>query len=159
MREFLQSLQDSDFSAAVLGSSSIWAFPTILTLHTIGLAMLVGASLMVGLRVLGVASDIPLARLRVLAKYMWLGFIINLLSGIVLFILNAADKSHQAMFGYKLLSIAIALVCTTFANRSLHASAAAGADRILPGAKSYAIGSMLMWIAAIVTGRLMAYFP
>src|SRR4051812_39612616 len=100
MHAFFQSLQDSDFSAAVLGSSSIWAFPTILTLHTIGLAMLVGASLMVDLRVLGVASDIPLARLRVLTKYMWLGFVINLITGAVLFVLNAEDKSHQAMFGY-----------------------------------------------------------
>jgi hypothetical protein len=159
MREFFQSLQDSDFSAAVLGSSSIWAFPLVLTLHTIGLAMLVGASLMVDLRVLGVASDIPLARLRVLTKYMWLGFIINLISGTVLFILNAADRAEQAMFGYKLLSIVFALVFTGLVNKSLHASATAGRDRILPGAKLFALGSILMWIAAIITGRLMAYFP
>jgi hypothetical protein len=32
---------------------SIWGYPTVLTLHTMGLSVLVGASMMLDLRLLG----------------------------------------------------------------------------------------------------------
>jgi hypothetical protein len=40
-------------------SRSIWAYPTILTLHTVGLALLAGLSIAVDLRMLGVARRVP----------------------------------------------------------------------------------------------------
>ena len=40
----LRALQDSAFSMWVVGSDTIWSFPTVLTLHTVGLAILVGAA-------------------------------------------------------------------------------------------------------------------
>ena len=40
----LQRLQDSAFSMWVVGSDSLWSYPTILTLHTVGLALIVGAA-------------------------------------------------------------------------------------------------------------------
>jgi len=53
---FFKSLQDSDFTNWFLGSDSIWTYPTVLTLHTVGMAMLVGASIIVHLRVLQVKN-------------------------------------------------------------------------------------------------------
>ena len=40
---FFRSLQDSALTDWFLGSESIWTYPTVLTLHTIGMAILVGA--------------------------------------------------------------------------------------------------------------------
>jgi hypothetical protein len=58
----VRSLQDSAFTEWFLGSESIWTYPTVLTLHTIGMAILVGASFVVNLRILEVAGGIPLQR-------------------------------------------------------------------------------------------------
>ena len=44
---FFRSLQDSAFTDWFLGSDSIWTYPMVLTLHTVGMAMLVGASIVV----------------------------------------------------------------------------------------------------------------
>ena len=44
MMEYLAALEGSAFSTWLRESTSIWAYPTVLTLHTVGLAVLVGAN-------------------------------------------------------------------------------------------------------------------
>lgn len=39
---------------------SLWAFPIILILHTVGLAFLVGANVALNARILGAAQGVPL---------------------------------------------------------------------------------------------------
>ena len=154
--DFLRSLQDSAFSNWFLGSESIWTYPTVLTLHTVGMAMLVGASIVVHLRILRVGAGFPIERLRALYKIIWLGFAINLLSGLVLFITEAADRAVDPVFQIKLGSIGLALLLGVVVKRRL-------IDRIdAPPAKVAAtrwlsIGSLGLWMVAIVAGRLMAY--
>jgi len=60
--EFLLRLQESSFGLWV--AESIWAYPIILTLHTVGLALLVGPSAFLDLRVLGAGSRVPLVPLQ-----------------------------------------------------------------------------------------------
>src|ERR1041385_6651251 len=107
---FFARLQNSAFTEWFLGSPSIWAYPTVLTLHTVGMAILVGASFVVNLRVLQVAGLIPLHRLKPLYRFVWIGFAINLASGLVLFVTEAADRAVDRVFYIKLASIAAALV-------------------------------------------------
>ena len=76
---FFRSLQNSAFTEWLLGSDSIWTYPTVLTLHTVGMAILVGASFVIHLRVLQVARAIPLRRLLPLYRFIWIGFAISLL--------------------------------------------------------------------------------
>ena len=58
--EILTSLEHSGVATWIRESPSIWGYPTILTLHTVGLAVLVGANWALDLRLLGVARQIPL---------------------------------------------------------------------------------------------------
>jgi hypothetical protein len=60
MMEFLSSLEGSAFGTWLRESGSIWAYPAVLTLHTMGLGVLVGASTVLDLRLLGWAPRIPL---------------------------------------------------------------------------------------------------
>jgi hypothetical protein len=106
---FFRSLQDSAFTEWFLGSDSIWTYPTVLTLHTVGMAILVGASFVIHLRVLQVARDVPLRRLLPLYRFIWIGFAINLLSGLILFVTEAADRIADPVFDVKMASIAAAL--------------------------------------------------
>jgi hypothetical protein len=153
---FFHRLQDSAFTDWFLGSDSIWTYPTILTLHTVGMAMLVGASIVVHLRVLHVGAGFPIQRLRTLYRIIWTGFAINLASGVVLFVTEAADRAVDPVFYIKLGSIALALWLGVVIKRRVIDSAEA-----LPAAiersRWLAVSSLGLWTVAIVAGRLMAY--
>ena len=60
----LAALEHSAFSQWLLGSNSIWAYPTVLTVHTLGMMVLVGAIAMIDVRLLGFGRGIPLESLR-----------------------------------------------------------------------------------------------
>jgi hypothetical protein len=150
-----RSLQDSAFTEWFLGSDSIWTYPTVLTLHTVGMAILVGASFVVNLRILQVAGAIPLQRLQPLYRFIWLGFAINLLSGLVLFITEAADRVVDPVFYIKLSSIAVALWFGVVVKRNVIDRP--GPQRAPGRSRSLAAASLALWTVAIVSGRLMAY--
>src|SRR3954462_5900553 len=114
---FFQRLQSSAFTDWFLGSPSIWAYPTVLTLHTVGMAILVGASFVINLRVLQVSGLIRLHRLQPLYRFIWIGFAINLASGVVLFVTEAADRIVDPVFYIKMSSIAVALVMAVVVRR------------------------------------------
>ena len=50
MEEFLIRLQESDFGVWVSSAPTLLAYPTILMLHTVGLAMVVGPAAVLDLR-------------------------------------------------------------------------------------------------------------
>jgi hypothetical protein len=147
-----QQLQDSAFSMWVLGADTVWAYPTVLTLHTVGLAILVGAAAVIDLRVFGVGAGVPLDVIARLYRYVWLGFLINLASGLVLFIAEAADRATQTIFLVKLALIAGAFGLALTLRRRIRAGDAASLR-----ARAIAGLSLACWIAAIAAGRLMAY--
>jgi len=152
-----RSLQDSAFTNWFLGSDSIWTYPTVLTLHTVGLAMLVGACVVVNLRVLNVGVQVPLARLRPLFRVMAAGFVINLVSGLVLFISEAADLVVEPIFYVKMASISGALWLGLRLKRRIVERPDPSLREISAG-RQMAAASLLLWTLAIVSGRLVAYF-
>jgi hypothetical protein len=152
----LEQLQNSAFSQWVVGSDSLLAYPTILTLHTVGMALVVGAAVVVDLRMLGVGGAIPLSTLRNTFRVFWLGFGINLVSGLILFASEAVSKGTQPVFFIKLTLILIALIVTSAIRRATFAGAGP-AERPTPRARTLATASLVLWAAAIVAGRLMAY--
>ena len=151
-----RSLQDSAFTEWFLGSDSVWTYPTVLALHTMGMAILVGASFVVNLRVLQVAGDIPLRRLRPLYRLIWIGFAINLATGLVLFVTQAADRAVDPVFYVKLGSIAAALWFTSWVKRRVIDPESAPLASVRRS-RWLALTSIGLWVVAIVAGRLMAY--
>jgi hypothetical protein len=156
VKEFLESIQYSAFGLWVAGGDTIFAFPTILALHTVGLGIVVGVSAIVDFRILGVGRSIPLADLRGAFRVIWLGFALNATTGVVLFIAAAADKAYQKIFYLKLALIVLALMTVTRIRRTIFGAAATDQD-MPPNARRLAIMSLLLWMGAIVAGRLMAY--
>ena len=153
---FFRSLQDSAFTEWLLGSESIWTYPTVLTLHTVGMAILVGASFVINLRILQVAGDIPLQRLRPLYRLVWIGFGVNLLSGVALFITEAADRVVDPVFYVKMGSIVVAVCFGLIVKHS--AIDRADIQHVPPARSRFLAGaSLALWTVAIVSGRLMAY--
>jgi hypothetical protein len=151
----LTALEASSFSTWVRESPSIWAYPTILTLHTVGLGVLVGASWMVDLRLLGFAPAIPTTVLARAFPTMWAGFWLNAFTGVLLFV-GDPMKATTSVFLWKLGLVAVGVILMVVLKRRL-----AGGDIERAGAggglKSIAIASLVLWVAAIATGRWMAY--
>lgn len=151
-----RSLQNSPFTDWLLGSDSIWTYPLVLTLHTVGLAVLVGTSVIIHLRLLDVGARIPLARFSALYRFVWMGFAINLTTGLMLFATQAADRVVDPVFWVKLGSIAIALwLGVVVRRRAIDVLDAAALDARTT--RWLAAGGLALWSVAIVSGRLMAY--
>src|SRR5215470_8280639 len=113
MMDMLTALHDSAFSTWIRESESVWAFPTVLTVHTFGMMLLVGCAWLVDLRLLGVARTIPIGPLRPLFRIMWVAFWINLATGTLLFIADPERKATSFLFGIKMVLIAINLFLLT----------------------------------------------
>ena len=158
---FLLSLENSAFGTWVRESSSLWAYPTILFLHTVGLGFLVGLNAAIDLRILGVARKLPLAPMEAFYKIMWAAFWINALSGSALLIADATTKLTNPVFYIKMAFVALAVINMVvirrrvFGNPSLDLSPL---ERSSGGAKLLAVLSLVFWTGAITAGRLMAYF-
>jgi hypothetical protein len=155
MTDLLTALEATSFATWLRESGSLWAYPTILTLHTAGLAVLVGPSWALDLRLLGFAPAVPLGPLEKAFPVMWVGFWVNGISGFMLFAADATTKGATLLFATKLALIAIAVV-NIFAIRHVvyrrRTEPATG-----PTARVLATCSIVLWIAAIATGRWMAY--
>ncbi len=162
MSGFLVWLESTGLAAWTRESPSLWAYPTILTLHTVGLSIVVGASAVVDLRLLGAAPRILVGALSPLFAFIWIGFVVNAGSGVLLFIADATNKAGQTVFYIKLACIAAALIVTSMTRSVVAADAlpqlgSGGAASEGPRARTLAGLSLLLWAAAITAGRLMAY--
>lgn len=147
-------LSGSRFAAWINESDSFLGYPGFLFLHTLGLALVVGISIAVDLRLLGVAPRVPLASVRALFPAIWIGFWISAVSGAVLFIADATGKAGNPIFEIKLALVALGVMLTTLAQRHLlrgEGNMSYQRSRLL------AIGSLVIWLAAIIAGRLVAY--
>ena len=156
MTHFFATIEATAFSTWIRESNSIWAYPTVLTLHTIGLGLLVGANAALDLRLLGFGAKLPLEGLHPLFKTMWIGFWINAVSGVVLLAADATTKAAAPMFLIKLGLVAVGVAIIFFQRRVVYASGTAPA-RITTAARTLAVASLSVWFVAIAAGRLMAY--
>ena len=152
----LSSLEGSSFSMWLLGSNSIWAYPTVLTLHTFGMMVLVGASAMLDLRLLGFGRGIPLDSLKTLFRVMWVAFYLNAVTGSMLFVADATKRGTSVIFLVKLLLVAAGVVTIVLIKREVYGKNPAPVT-VSGTARRLAIASLLVWSAAISAGRLLAY--
>jgi hypothetical protein len=155
MTDLLASLEASAFSTWLRESPRILAYPTILTLHTVGLGVLVGANWMVDLRILGVGRAIPLGILSRAFPIMWAGFWLNAITGVLLLVADP-NKGMMPIFMWKLAIIAVGVAFVLLLKRKVYGRGIE-MDSASFGVKAMAALSLVIWIAAIGTGRWMAY--
>src|SRR5438093_8385827 len=108
--DFLLRLEQMGFSKWVRESSSIFAFPSILLLHTIGMGIVVGINAGIDLRILGIAPALPLAPMEKFLPILWVGFWVNAVTGVVLVVVDATTKLSNPDFYVKMVFIALAVI-------------------------------------------------
>ena len=158
MMEWLGTIEGSAFSTWLRESGSIWAYPTVLTLHTVGLGILVGAHWVLALRFLGAGAEVPPSAFERLFRYMWAGFSINLASGTMLLAADAATKASQRVFWVKMAFVLAGVVLVWVTRRSIYPRGHQLDTTGIPShGRRLAVAAFVVWIGAITAGRLMAY--
>ena len=106
----LQTIEDLSIGVWVRESPSIFAYTLVLSLHAIGLAIVLGLNWLIALRLLGVAKAIPLTALRSFYGTIWFGFVINAVSGVLLFIASATNMGVMHVFWIKMAAVATGMI-------------------------------------------------
>ena len=154
---FLQAVELSGFSTWVRESSSLWAYPGVLFLHTLGLAFVVGMSVAISLRVLGVGSAAPIKPMEKFFPVMWAGFWINTFSGTILLAIDATNKLSSPVFYIKMSCIVLAVIAVQLTRNRVFRDPDTETKGVTTSARILAAVSIALWLGAIVAGRLMAY--
>ena len=149
-------LESLPLSVWVHESPSVWAQPTVLSLHTMGgLAALLeqGGK---DLRLLGISRSIPLSGFRWVFRAVTVGLFVNVVTGVLLFAQRATTLGTAMPFLIKM-CLVIASVATLVPLRSLVLRSDADQCEVSGSARLLAIASILAWTGAITAGRLLAY--
>lgn len=149
-------LERTGLSVWVRESPSLLAFPFVLFLHTLGLALLAGLSVGIDAWLITARRAVPREVFAGVHRIMWLGFGINAVSGTVLLLAYPAKALTNWVFFAKLLLVGLAVWTVELINRDL-GSRALPEQRPSVRARRLAWASLALWAGAILTGRLLAY--
>ena len=145
--------------------TSPWAYPFLLTVHGLGMAVVVGLTAIIAIRILGFPAKVPLGAYRALMPFLMVAFFFNALSGVVLYTTDAIALTANLSFQIKMASIVIGLVVlwrlhvVVLMDADQAESAGGEGTYVLPkSAKALAIAAVaIWWLSVIVSGRLVAY--
>jgi len=130
---------------------SIWGYPIVLSSHAVGMATVLGIALMLCMRVLGFAKGISIRAFDKLFVVGWIGFLINLTSGIILFAGSASLYFFQWTFQLKIGAILLGGVLLKVVMNAVRENKPEAVQKWL------AFACMSSWLIGVITGRLMAY--
>src|SRR6516165_3247053 len=144
-----KTIEESGLSSWIRDSPSIFAYWFILSCHAIGMGLLVGASVVIDLRLLGVAKELPLAPLKGLYRIIWVGFWIQVVSGALLLIAYPTKALTNPDFYIKLTLIGLAVaIMQTIKKRVFADSNLSESDMMMRG-KALARWSLVFWAGAV----------
>jgi hypothetical protein len=151
-------LEGSSLSLWVRGETdAAMAFPIIISLHAIGMGFLAGIASMINLRILGFAAKVPLGRLPAFLPVAWAALVINVVSGLLLLLAYPTKALTNWVFYVKLACIAGALWGLFHLRKHVLLAPQPVTMEVLDANKKVAALATLLWVAAIVAGRLLAY--
>lgn len=150
-------VETSSFSVWVRESSSVFAFPAILSVHTVGMGLVAGINAAIALRILGVGPGIPLRQMKRFFPVVWTGFWLNAVSGVVLLIGYPTKALTNPVFYLKLAFIALALVDFGLIGKYVFADLSFDEGPVSKKGRMLAVVSLVCWSGAITAGRLLAY--
>lgn len=158
MMGWLQAIENSSWAIWLKGSPSIWGYPTLLFLHTLGISFSAGPSVAIDLRLLGFARQLPLPPFDAFFRVVWIAVAVNAASGVVLFASDATAKLANPAYLVKMTFVAGAAVVTAVIRRRVFRDPDRGGAPVDRVSWWLAVGSIVCWFGAITAGRFMAYF-
>ena len=157
MGNFLSSLENISFFVWIRESTSIFAYPTVLFMHTVGMALVAGLNGAIDLRLLGFAPKTPVHPMRRIFPLMWIGFGINAVTGGILLIADASTKLINPDFYVKMIFVFGGIAILYRLQHKVFEEPTIDQAPLPNMAKALAFLSLVCWVGAITAGRLLAY--
>jgi hypothetical protein len=137
-----------------------WGWPTIESVHFIGLTLLFGTIAVWDLRLLGMAKRVPMTEFHRLIPFAVLGFAINATSGSMFLMTEPNQYLYNPAFHFKLLLVGLAglnilAFYSTVFRRLGTLAPGVDAPRV---AKLFGAVSLMCWGGVIVCGRLITFY-
>ena len=159
MHALLASLEGSGLATRI--RDSLFIFPLLESIHVIGLTLVFGTILILDLRLLGIASTGRSVQ-RIASEILtwtWPAFAVTAVTGALMFITNAAVYYDNVFFRTKVALLVLAGInMASFevtARRTIHDWDRAPSAP--PAARAVAVLSLVIWVAVIVTGRMIGF--
>jgi hypothetical protein len=140
---------------------SLWVYPLIETVHVLALCLFLGFALLLDLRLLGLAlrrtpvTDI----MRSVMPWTWTGFVLMVISGVLLFYSDPVKFYGNPYFRLKLATLAAAGLNGWIFHVTVYRGVSAWDDAPVTPRRARLAGvlSLLLWSAIVILGRLIAY--
>lgn len=154
----LDWIANTDYATWVRQS---WGWAFALTLHAFGNAIVVGLIIIITLRLLGFFKTIPYTSLNRLLPVIWVGLVIQVLSGTTLWVSKPARYLADGMFQFKLFFVIAASIVTIYFHQILNRETprwqSAGLAAVQGNTRVWVVVTALLWASVLVAGRLTAY--
>ena len=157
----LESLPQSIEGGAIytMVTSTAWLWPLMEILHFIGLSLLLGALIIIDGRMLGFFRSINIHATHSLLPWVFVGFILNLVTGVLFFFGDPFRYAGHTGFQLKMVLVLVAGLNAALYYWKLHpviGSWEANGDTT-GLAKAVGAVSLVAWTGVLLLGRLIPY--
>lgn len=143
----------------------LWLYPSVEVVHIVGIGLLFGSIAVLDFRLLGFSRSISVRRLAAhVLPWTAASFLLIVPSGLLMFTAHASEFVQSGVFVLKMVLILAAGLnaalfhAVTFRTAGVWDSEEMRTLAPPPSARTSAAVSLLLWIAVIACGRLLAYF-
>jgi hypothetical protein len=162
---FVSLLPFCEWLASTRGSialhESLYTYPLVESVHVLTLCLFVGMSVMLDLRLLGIAlRRVPVSEMTDrLVPWMVAGFVVMIITGILLFYAIPIRSYQNIFFRLKLIALLLAGANAWVFHNGVQRSVARWDLDLVPPRKARFAGaaSLALWALIIVCGRMIAY--
>jgi hypothetical protein len=154
---FLAWVQTLSYSSWLNESSSIWAYPTFLFLHILGMSIVAGGATMISFAILGLWPDMPIKPLEKIFPILYLGFFVNAFTGLSILMKDATTTGTNPAFWTKIVFVFLGMWLLFLTRKRVFHAELVDRSQLTASAKMLAWASLFCWFAAIIAGRLIAY--
>ena len=136
-----------------------WTWPIAETIHFFGLCLLLGALLVIDLRLLGVNRLLPAISLHSLLPVAYVGFGLNLATGIVFYVGDPHRYTVNIAFQLKVLFLVLAGLNALYYQMKIYPQMVNWneSSAIPTDARVVGMLSLLLWVGVLAGGRLIPY--
>jgi hypothetical protein len=135
-----------------------WMWPALETLHFIGMTMLFGVSLLLMLRTLGMMKSISFSGLHRLLPIGVMGFVVNVITGMIFYIALPGNYVNKQTFHIKMLSIILGAIPILYFSLSDAPWKTGSNDNASAIAKVASVCLFVLLVVVVVTGRLLPFY-
>ncbi|HEY6259264.1 MAG TPA: hypothetical protein VIY51_26090 [Xanthobacteraceae bacterium] len=136
-----------------------WGWPLALTIHALGMAVVVGLMAIIGLRMFGAFRTMPYTSLNKLIPLIWIAVFFQTISGFTLWMSKPGQYLGDVMFDSKFALVIIASIAMVVFHLTMKRESATweAAGAVSSRGLRIVAVTCLLWAAVTIGGRLTAY--